>query len=229
MIRQPASSLLMRHGQPILLRLLLATTLVFLLPPALVLAGHDIDFLAMLSLAGLFVKVALACLALGSANQFFLRKQRLRWTMLCDLLLFLVGAGVLAVAWNRAASAEFQPSVYTAQASIDGYVVSVKLTQVHPFLAEYDKQVEIHRDAQTLASFSLFDPGGFASIYVAEDDERLFIVDGFRNGRVLHRDTGAVEDMGSLRPPDDFLTHPLGTFRFVVEPKHDYTWVTGTP
>lgn len=118
-----------------------------------------------------------------------------------------------------------KPQSYRANAQVDGFQITVEMAPSHPFLNEYKKHIEIKRASKTLASFDLSDPGGFATLYVVVAGERMLVLDGLMNGKVIDKNSGSASEIDPSTVPSDFSERNIGVFKFAESP-HGYRWVS---
>ena len=116
-----------------------------------------------------------------------------------------------------------KPQTYRANAEVDGFPITVEMAPSHPFLNEYTKHVEIKRASKPLASFDLSDPGGFTTLYVVVTGERMLVIDGLMNGRVIDKNSGSAYEIDPSTIPHDFSERNNGVFKFVESP-NVYQW-----
>lgn len=117
-----------------------------------------------------------------------------------------------------------EPVSYRANADVDGFLITVEMAPSHPFLNEYTKHVEIQRASKTLASFDLSDPGGFATLYVVDAGDRLLVVDGLMNGRVIDKNSGSATGIDPSTVPRDMSERNIGVFKF-TDSTNGYSWI----
>ncbi|MFP5393138.1 MAG: hypothetical protein ACLGI6_16590 [Gammaproteobacteria bacterium] len=131
---------------------------------------------------------------------------------------------IVAACNNAQPEVKLESTTYRAHADVRGIGITVTLVPSHPFQHEYEKRIEIRKGGDPVTSFSLNDPGGFASIYVIDEGDRLLVVDGLSNGKAIDRKTGGVHDVQPNALPADFDMHNLGRFSF-VDTGNGYGWI----
>jgi hypothetical protein len=130
---------------------------------------------------------------------------------------------------QRPASTREQPVFgvpeYSAETTVENYIIHVDLFHSHPFLAEYRKVVRVTHAGKLIVTKEYRDTGGLASFYLLRNGNRIIVVDGILQGFVLNPATGSISNVDPDSVPDEFTTRSFGRFMFVDDPDRAYKWI----
>jgi hypothetical protein len=159
-------------------------------------------------------------------------KRPLRWIVLLLAVAFLGGAAFVGYCCLSFVPLFFFPEefdkdevAYAADAKIDGFDFEVKLFRNHPMLAEYRKIVKVKQGDKLLLEKEFIDTGGLASFYLLRQGDRISVLDGIRDGFVLHVKSGEISKVDIDSIPEKFSEQAFGRFMFVYHQKRSYKWV----